>query len=142
MEVYDGTKDPLDHLEAYQAYMLFQGASNEMMCKAFPMTLKGVNGRWFSMLQPGSVGLFAELCKRFVSQFFRGKNRRVLVVYLLILKKKDGKTLRVYMARFNKERLMVDRHDKQVVLLALLGGIWSYSNFMKDLTVNLPSVMS
>lgn len=103
MEAYDGMKDPLNHLESYHTHMVFQGVSNEIMCKVFPTILKGVARRWFSMLQPGSVGSFAELCQRFMSQLIGGRIKRIPATYLLTLKEKEGETLKEYMACFNKE---------------------------------------
>ena len=41
IESYDGVKDPLDHLETFKTLMHLQGVPNEIMCRAFPMTLKG-----------------------------------------------------------------------------------------------------
>ena len=38
IDSYDGVKDPLDHSETL---MHIQGVANEIMCRAFPMTLKG-----------------------------------------------------------------------------------------------------
>ena len=41
VENYDGSKDPLDHLESFKTLMHIQGVSDEIMCRAFPATLKG-----------------------------------------------------------------------------------------------------
>ena len=41
MENYDGSKDPLDHLESFKALMHLQGVLDEIMCRAFLTTLKG-----------------------------------------------------------------------------------------------------
>ena len=41
MENYDGSKDPLDHLESFKTLMHLQGVLDEIMCRAFPITLKG-----------------------------------------------------------------------------------------------------
>ena len=41
-ESYDGVKDPLNHLETFKTLMHFQGVLDEIMCKAFPTTLKGI----------------------------------------------------------------------------------------------------
>ena len=38
---YDRVKDPLDHLETFKTLMHLQGVANEIMCNAFPITLKG-----------------------------------------------------------------------------------------------------
>jgi hypothetical protein len=141
MEANDGVKDPLCHLESYHTHMVFQGVSNEIMCKVFPTILKGVARRWFSMLQPGSVGSFTKLCQRFMSQLIGGRIRRIPTTYLLNLKQKKGETLKEYMVRFNKEMFLVDRHDEQVVLAALVEGIWPYIDFMKDLEMNPHSAL-
>ena len=41
VEAYDGSKDPLDHLESYKTLMHLQGVADKIMCRAFPTTLKG-----------------------------------------------------------------------------------------------------
>jgi len=41
VENYDGSKDPLDHLESFKTLMHLQGIPNEIMCRVFPTTLKG-----------------------------------------------------------------------------------------------------
>ena len=41
LELYDGSKDPLDHIESFKTLMLLQMTLNEVMCKVFPTTLKG-----------------------------------------------------------------------------------------------------
>ena len=41
VENYDGSKDPLDHLESFKTLMHLQGMVDEIMCRAFPTTLKG-----------------------------------------------------------------------------------------------------
>ena len=42
VEAYDGSKDPLDHLESFKTLMHLQAMANEIMCRAFPTTLKGL----------------------------------------------------------------------------------------------------
>ena len=44
VENYDGSKDPLDHLESFKTLIHLQGVADEIMCKAFPTTLKGPAG--------------------------------------------------------------------------------------------------
>ena len=41
VDSYDGVKDPLDHLETFKTLMHLQGVPDEIMCRAFPTTLKG-----------------------------------------------------------------------------------------------------
>ena len=41
IDSYDEVKDPLAHLETFKTLMHLQGVANEIMCRVFPMTLKG-----------------------------------------------------------------------------------------------------
>ena len=42
IDSYDGVNDPLDHLETFKTLMHLQGVADEIMCRTFPTTLKGV----------------------------------------------------------------------------------------------------
>ena len=46
---YDGVKDPLDHLETFKTMMHLQGVPDEVMCRAFPTTLRGAARVWFNL---------------------------------------------------------------------------------------------
>ena len=61
VEAYNESKDPLDHLESFKTLMHLQGMANEIMCQAFPTTLKGPTRVWFSRLTPNSISTFKEL---------------------------------------------------------------------------------
>ena len=61
VESYDGSKDSLDHLESFKTLMHLQGVADEIMCKAFPTTLKDPTRIWFSRLTLNSMGTFKEL---------------------------------------------------------------------------------
>ena len=58
---YDGVKEPLDHLENFKTMMHLQGVPDEIMCKAFPTTLRGAARIWFSRLTPNSINTLKEL---------------------------------------------------------------------------------
>ena len=61
IDSYDEVKDPLDHLETFKTLMHLQGVANEIMCRAFPTTLKGAARIWFNQLTPNFFGTFKEL---------------------------------------------------------------------------------
>ena len=69
IENYDRAKDPLDHLESSKTLMHLQGVADEIMCRAFPITLKGPARIWFSNLTPNSTRTFKELSAQFASYF-------------------------------------------------------------------------
>ncbi|KAI8569992.1 hypothetical protein RHMOL_Rhmol02G0320000 [Rhododendron molle] len=41
IESFSGTTDPLDHLENHKTLMQLQSVPNKIICRAFPITLKG-----------------------------------------------------------------------------------------------------
>ena len=42
LDSYDGTRDPFDHIATFKTTMHLQGVPDEIMCRAFPTTLKGL----------------------------------------------------------------------------------------------------
>ena len=72
MEAYNGSKDPFDHLESFKTLIHLQGAPDEIMCRAFPTTLKGPTQVWFSKIAPNSVLTFKKLSGLFVTHFIGG----------------------------------------------------------------------
>ena len=72
VETYDRSKDLLDHLESFKTLMHLQGVADEIICKAFPTTLKGSARIWFSRLTPNSISIFKELSAQFASHFNGG----------------------------------------------------------------------
>ena len=75
IDSYDGVKDPLDHLETFNTLMQLQGVADEIMCRAFPTTLKGATRIWFSRLTPNSVNTFKQLSAQFTTHFIGGDTR-------------------------------------------------------------------
>ena len=72
VENCNGSKDPLNHLESFKTLMHLQRVLDEIMCRAFPTTLKGSARIWFSKLTPNSIGTFKELNAQFASHFIGG----------------------------------------------------------------------
>ena len=75
IDSYDRVKDFLDHLETFKTLMHLQGVANEIMCRAFPTTLKGATRIWFSRLTPNSVNTFKQLSAQFTTHFIGGDTR-------------------------------------------------------------------
>ena len=71
---YDGTRDQFDHIATFKTTMHLQGVPDEIMCRAFPTTLKCSARVWFSKIPSNSVSSFEELSKLFVNNFI-GKQR-------------------------------------------------------------------
>ena len=86
IESYDRVKDPLDHLETFKTLMHLRGVPNEIMCRAFPMTLKGLTRIWFSRLTPNSINTFKELSTQFTSHFIGGHKYKRSTACLMSIK--------------------------------------------------------
>jgi hypothetical protein len=88
---YDGSEDPQTHLKAFREHLILHGTPDEIACKAFPMTLKGVAKDWFTGLPLKSVGTFKELGRLFLIQFLATRKRKKNTTYLLTMFKERRK---------------------------------------------------
>ena len=141
MESYNGSKDPLNHLESFKTLMHLQGMANEIMCRAFPTTLKGPARIWFSKLTPNSIGTFKELSTQFASHFIGGHRCKKSIAYLVSIKQREDEMLRSYIARFNKEALSIDEADNKILVAAFTNGLQK-GKFLFSLYKNNPKTMS
>ena len=123
MESYDASKDPLDHLESFKTLMHLQGVADKIMCRAFPITLKGPARIWFSRLTPNSICTFKELSAQFASHFIRGHKYKKSTTCLMSIKQREDETLRSYIACFNKEALSIDEADDKILITAFTNGL-------------------
>ena len=86
IDSYDGVKDPLDHLETFKTLMHLQEVVDEIMCRAFPTTLKGAARIWFDRLTPSSISTFKELGTQFTSHFIGGHRYKKSTACLMNIK--------------------------------------------------------
>ena len=75
-ESYDSSKDPLDHIESLKTLTLLQMTPYEVMCKAFPTTLKGAATVWFNKIPPRTIADFEQLNKGFVRHFIEEQRHK------------------------------------------------------------------
>lgn len=122
IDVYDGSKDPLEHLETFKAHMTLHRFSREVACGAFPLTLRGIARAWFGSLPPRMVDNFSELARLFLTQFMASRKRRQPAACLLTMKQRDDESLESCLSRFSRERMTTDDQDEKLTLVTLLGG--------------------
>ena len=96
--------------------MLLQMTPDEVMCRAFPTTLKGAARVWFSKIPLGTIVNVEQLSKSFVRHFIVGQRDKKPTSHLLNIQQVEGESLRQYVTRFNKELLQVDKAEDQVIL--------------------------
>ena len=71
LELYDSSKDPLDHIESFKMLILLQISPDEVMWRAFPTILKGIARVWFSKIPLRTIAYF-EHNKVFIFHFIGG----------------------------------------------------------------------
>jgi hypothetical protein len=108
------------------------GTPDEIACRAFPLTLKGVAKDWFIRFPPKSVGTFKELGRLFLTQFLATRKRKKNATCLLTLRQDKEKSLKDFMLRFNREKLEVDTLDDKTLLCALMQGVRTEGPLMAE----------
>ena len=58
LELFDGLKDPQDHLNTFKTTLGLQQPPDEILCRSFPTTLKGAAREWFIKLPTSSIDSF------------------------------------------------------------------------------------
>ena len=58
LKPFDGLKDILDHLNTFKMTLGLQQPFDEILCRSFPTTLKGVAKEWFTRLPTSSIDNF------------------------------------------------------------------------------------
>ena len=141
IESYNRVKDPLNHLETFKTLMHLQGVPNEIMCRAFPTTLKGAARIWFSRLTPNSINTFKELSAQFTLHFIGGHRYKKSIACLMNIKQREDETVRSYITRFNKEALSIDEAGDKILVAAFTNGLRK-GKFLFSQYKNDPMTMS
>ena len=103
--------------------MHLQGVPDEIMCRAFPTTLKGPTRVWFNKIPPNTVSFFEELSKLFVNNFIGGQMHKRSLSSLLTIEQGENESLRSFITQFNREALTVDEVDDKLLLVAFHNGV-------------------
>ena len=123
IELYDGTTDPLDHLEVYKSRMWIQGAIDALLCIAFSTTLKATAQTWYARLESGSIDSFVHLEERFLAHFSARRRMPRKPDNLFAIRQQDKEPLRDFIARFKAATLEVNHLDNPMAMSALKRGL-------------------
>ena len=123
LDSYDGTRDLFDHIVTFKTTMHLEGVPDEIMCRAFPTTLKRLARVWFSKIPPNTVSSFEELSKLFVNNFIGGQRHKRFSSSLLTIEQGENESLRSFITCFNKEAQTVDEMDGKLLLAAFHNGV-------------------
>ena len=120
IEIFDGVKDLVDHLNTYKNQMELHGYQNPVRCRAFATTLNSPALAWFNRLPPSSITSFRELSIAFVSHFIGARTYRKPSYHLLTVKQGSQESLKSYVQRFNAESLKIDIPDEKFAITAFI----------------------
>ncbi|KAF7817891.1 uncharacterized protein G2W53_023346 [Senna tora] len=138
---YDGTSDPVAHVNSFKAVMLYAGAPDEVMCRAFPSTLDGDAQLWFSDLPSGSISSFRQLSKRFTSYFATSMTIKRTAHCLKNVVQGKEESLKDFLIRFTKAARQIQGLKMEVALSYLTDNLRS-KLFCCSITKKPPKTMA
>ncbi|KAK8952336.1 hypothetical protein KSP39_PZI004501 [Platanthera zijinensis] len=144
IETFDGTYDPLEHVNHFTTIMRIYNAPDQLLCQVFPTTLKGQARTWFHSLRAGTITNFAELTRQFTDQFIA--NRRIIrdPSHLSGIRQNEGESLRDFFRRFTSEARQIPGVDPELLRGVFLGGLRPsgfYSALMRETVPSYPELV-
>ncbi|GKA23071.1 reverse transcriptase domain-containing protein [Tanacetum coccineum] len=103
IRVYEGNKDPEDHLGIFSAAAEQEEWSMPVWCKMFRQTLGGATRNWFDDLDPKSVDSFEELSQKFLEEFSQQKRYAKYPTEIHGIKRRQNEGLQAFMDRFKSK---------------------------------------
>ncbi|KAK3038261.1 hypothetical protein RJ639_030870 [Escallonia herrerae] len=122
-ESYDGTEDPMEHLARFTSGMNLHLVPDQIMYRAFPVTLKGAAQVWFQHLAPHSISCWAQLAESFRSNFLTSRVQRKNSSALFRIIQGLKESLKSYYTRFNSKKLLIDHLDSRVTFVGMARGV-------------------
>ncbi|KAK2999288.1 hypothetical protein RJ639_024668 [Escallonia herrerae] len=141
-DLYDGTRDPGEHVYQFLINMLLLQVSDAVMCRTFPTTLRKAAHAWFKSLQPRSIYSFVQLSDLFQKHFVSSRSRRKNLASLLNIVQEKNESLACFLGRFNAATLEIDNLDESVKYTAFLRGLRPTSKFAFSVNKSPPDSSS
>ncbi|KAK3017650.1 hypothetical protein RJ639_003267 [Escallonia herrerae] len=113
----------MEHLACFTLGMNLHMVPDQIMCWAFPVTLKGVIHVWFKHLVPRSISYWAQLAESFRSNFLTSHEQKKNSSALFHIAQGPKESLNSYYARFSSKKLHIDHIDPGVTFAAMARGV-------------------
>ncbi|KAM6543961.1 hypothetical protein CsatB_008408 [Cannabis sativa] len=120
---YDGTTDPISHLNNFNTIMRESNVMNNLRCILLPTSLVGAVSSWFNKFTRHSIISWEQLSRDFKKQFQAARDRRPKAASLTNIKQQPNETLKAYLSRFSTAVARVRNLDDSTQLIALQAGI-------------------
>ncbi|MQL80504.1 hypothetical protein Taro_012953 [Colocasia esculenta] len=128
---YNGTTNPVHHLDNFQGQTEMVSLSDALNCRAFMSTLDDAVLQWFKALPPKSIASFPEFAQRFLDHFYSTVQHSLCTDDVWLITQKDGELFRDYAKRFQFEAMKVVDLD-----------LWTAVNILTRVCSNAPFVAS
>ena len=112
----DGSSDPYDHILHFNQAMILNAGNDRLLCKVFPVSLKGPALAWFHKLPRGSLNSFGELWATFVSQYLCSVRQKGNISSLQSIFKRDYESIWDFTRRFGQVFQQIDVYCMDAVL--------------------------
>ncbi|KAL2254571.1 UNVERIFIED_CONTAM: hypothetical protein Sindi_0251800 [Sesamum indicum] len=120
---YDGSKDPREHITAFEMVMNLYRQTDSINAKLFVTTLTGKAQEWFTSLPSGTIESYEQLIHRFAYHFAsKGKSKRS-ATHLFAIRQGSDESLKNFMGRFNNETLEVQDLRIEMMTSILIHGL-------------------
>ncbi|MQL85138.1 hypothetical protein Taro_017669 [Colocasia esculenta] len=104
---YNGTTNPVHHLDHFQGQVEMINITDALKCRAFMSTLDDAALQWFKALPARSVSDFSDLAQRFLDHFFNTVQHSLCTDDLWLVSQKENEMFRDYAKRFQIEVMKV-----------------------------------
>ncbi|XP_019177757.1 PREDICTED: uncharacterized protein LOC109172961 [Ipomoea nil] len=92
------------------------GVKDQVMCRAFLLTFKGLAQRWLVALPPSSIRSFEDLADRFMSHYAANIKPQKDITHLGDIHQDEGESLKAYLAQWQKEDQAIEEVEDQTAL--------------------------
>ncbi|KAL2249921.1 UNVERIFIED_CONTAM: Retrovirus-related Pol polyprotein from transposon opus [Sesamum indicum] len=120
---YDGTRDPQEHIAAFDMVMNLYGQASSIVAKLFVTTLTGKAQEWFTNLPPGSIESYEQLVQKFAFHFASKRKQKRSATHLFTIRQGENESLKNFMGRFNNETLEVQDLRIDMMTSILIHGL-------------------
>ena len=114
--MYDDSSNPYDHMLHFNQAMVLNDGDDQLLCKVFSVSLKGLALAWFHKLPRGSLNSFGELWASFISQYLCSVRQKGNISSLQAILKLEDESIRDFTRRFRQAVQQIDIYSMNVVL--------------------------